>query len=100
MAYVINGGDKPGERFQQFVDLCCRAFNIIRRNGNLFINLFSLVNYRTYLVSCLLIYLLACRIAFSALTLLVGRQEGHPACKKTEWWDVGVVVWDEVQTCI
>jgi len=24
-------------------------------------------------------------IAFSALMLLVGRQEGHPACKKTEW---------------
>jgi len=24
-------------------------------------------------------------ITFSALTLLVGRQEGHPACKKTEW---------------
>jgi len=23
--------------------------------------------------------------AFSALTLLVGRQEGHPACKKTKW---------------
>jgi len=22
-------------------------------------------------------------VAFSALTLLVGRQEGHPACKKT-----------------
>ena len=31
-------------------------------------------------------------IAFSALTLLVGRQEGHPACKKTEWWGAGVVV--------
>jgi len=29
--------------------------------------------------------------AFSALTLLVGRQEGHPACEKTEWWDAGVV---------
>ena len=28
---------------------------------------------------------------FSALTLLVGRQEGHPACKKTERWGVGVV---------
>jgi len=26
------------------------------------------------------------------LTLLVGRQEGHPACKKTEWWGAGVVV--------
>ena len=24
--------------------------------------------------------------AFSALTLLVGQQEGHPACKKTEGW--------------
>ena len=31
-------------------------------------------------------------IAFSALTLLVGRQEGHPACKKTEWWCAGVVI--------
>jgi len=28
----------------------------------------------------------------SALTLLVGRQEGHPACKKTEWWGAGVVI--------
>ena len=31
-------------------------------------------------------------IAFSALTLLVGRQEGHPACKKTEWWGAGMVI--------
>jgi len=30
--------------------------------------------------------------AFSALTLLVGRQEWHPACEKTEWWDADVVV--------
>ena len=31
--------------------------------------------------------------AFSALTLLVGRQEGHPACKKTaEWSGAGVVI--------
>ena len=30
--------------------------------------------------------------AFSALTLLVGRQEEHPACKKTEWWGAGVVI--------
>jgi len=28
---------------------------------------------------------------FTALTLLVGRQEGHPACKKTERWGAGVV---------
>jgi len=31
-------------------------------------------------------------VAFSALTLLVGRQERHPACKKPEWWGAGVVV--------
>jgi len=29
---------------------------------------------------------------FSALTLLAGQQEGHPACKKTEWWVAGVVI--------
>jgi len=27
-----------------------------------------------------------------ALTLLVGRQEGHPACKKTELWGAGMVI--------
>ena len=31
-------------------------------------------------------------MGWSALTLLVGRQEGHPACKKTEWWGAGVVI--------
>ena len=30
--------------------------------------------------------------AFGALTLLVGWQEEHPACKKTEWWGAGVVI--------
>jgi len=31
-------------------------------------------------------------VAFSALTLLVGRQEEHPACKKLEWWGTGMVI--------
>jgi len=30
--------------------------------------------------------------AFSALTLLVRRQEGHSACKKTDWWGAGMVI--------
>jgi len=30
--------------------------------------------------------------AFSALTLLVGLQEGHPAFKKTELWGAGMVI--------
>ena len=29
---------------------------------------------------------------YIALMLLVGQHEGHPACKKTEWWGAGVVV--------
>jgi len=39
-----------------------------------------------------LLYLAFSAFAFSALTLLVGQQEGHPACKKTEWWGAGVVI--------
>ena len=39
--------------------------------------------------------------AFSALTLLVGRQEGHPACKKQSGGVlVWLSVWSKVQTCI
>ena len=39
--------------------------------------------------------------AFSTLTLLVGRQEGHPACKKlSRGVLVWLSVWCEVQTCI
>jgi len=40
-------------------------------------------------------------LAFSALTLLVGRQEGHPACKKLSGEVLAwLSVWNEVQTCI
>jgi len=39
-------------------------------------------------------------VAFSALTLLVGRQEGHPACKKLSGGVLmGLSVRSEVQTC-
>jgi len=31
-------------------------------------------------------------LAFSALTMLARWQEGHPACKKTEWWGAGMVM--------
>jgi len=49
----------------------------------------------------MVLVLYACVFAFSALTLLVGRQEGHPACKKLSsevlaW----LSVWSKVQTCI
>jgi len=40
-------------------------------------------------------------VTFSALTLLVGRQEGHPACKKLSGEVLAwLSVWSEAQTCI
>ena len=44
------------------------------------------------LIQFLILVLCVLFLAFSALTLLVGWQEGHPACKKTEWWGAGVVI--------
>jgi len=40
-------------------------------------------------------------LAFSALTLFVGRHEGHLACKKLSGGVLAwLSVWSEVQTCI
>lgn len=49
MAYVINGGDKPSAKFHHFVDLCCQAFNIVRKHGNLILHLFGLVCFKIFL---------------------------------------------------
>jgi len=49
---------------------------------------------------CLLKSFTDIELAFSALKLLVGWQEGHPACKKLSG---GVLAWlsvCEMQTCI
>uniref|UniRef100_A0A3P9K4X0 Phosphatidylinositol-4-phosphate 3-kinase catalytic subunit type 2 beta n=1 Tax=Oryzias latipes TaxID=8090 RepID=A0A3P9K4X0_ORYLA len=43
MAFVINGGDKPSSRFHDFVDLCCEAYNLIRKHAHLFLNLLGLM---------------------------------------------------------
>jgi len=40
-------------------------------------------------------------IAFNALTLLVGRQEGHPSCKKLSGGMLAwLSVWGKLQICI
>jgi len=40
-------------------------------------------------------------VAFSALTLLVGQQEGHLACKKMSGGVLALLsAWDEAQICI
>jgi len=54
----------------------------------------ALINWNTFILSPFI-------FPSSALTLLVGRHEGRPACKKTEWWVLAwLSVWSEVQTCI
>ena len=46
-------------------------------------------------------YVVDILVAFSALMLLVGRQEGHPACKKLSGGVLAwLSVWSEVLTCI
>ena len=53
------------------------------------------------MVGCVLIELVIKLQCFSALTLLVGRQEGHPACKKLSGWVLmWLSVWSKVLTCI
>ena len=44
------------------------------------------------LLCCCQCFTVTYLLAFSALTLLVLRQEGHPACKKLEWWGAGMVI--------
>ena len=50
--------------------------------------------------SLLLLLFQVFHCAFSALMLLVGQQEGHPACKKLSGGVLWLSVWSEVQTCI
>ena len=48
-----------------------------------------------------IVYLSYHHYPFSALTLLVGRQEEHPACKKLSGGVLAwLSVWSEVQICI
>ncbi|XP_049865129.1 phosphatidylinositol 4-phosphate 3-kinase C2 domain-containing subunit alpha isoform X2 [Pectinophora gossypiella] len=43
MVYVINGGERPTQRFQHFVELCCMAFNIVRAHHQHILDLFALM---------------------------------------------------------
>jgi len=58
-----------------------------------------LFTFATWL--CLQSFMPSVLYAFSALTLLVGRQEGHPTCKNLSGGVLAwLSVWSEVQTCI
>jgi len=58
----------------QFVLCCCYCSSVCQQNDS--------ETYGWILM----------KFTFGALMRLVGRQEGHLACKKTEWWGAGVVI--------
>ena len=67
---------------------------LCRQNGNAH----GLLRRRSFSIFVVISVL---AFAFSALTLLVGRQEGHPACKKLSGGVLAwLSVWSDVQTCI
>ena len=64
-----------------------------------FVYLYLTMAEQVYACSVIDYICLQC-FAFSALTLLVGWQEGHPACKKLSGGVLALLsVWSEVQTC-
>ena len=70
---------------ENLLELSLSTFwDLIKRNRQHGLAMFSIMPIKLQLYGKV--------FAFSALTLLVGRQEGHPACKKTERWGAGVVI--------
>jgi len=53
-----------------------------------------------YISHIIVTFFTTTRLHYSALTLLVGQQEGHPACNKLSGGMLAwLSVWSEVQTC-
>ena len=66
-----------------------------------FVCLWHMMNVFWYVFKCYVMFKCYVEYLSSALTLLVGRREGHPACKKQSGGVlVWLSVWSEVQTCI
>ena len=74
-----------------------RVATIDRKLVPLTVHLFMCAMYCVYLLKSK--YNLNCH-AFSALMLLVGRQEGHPICKLSVGMLAWLSVWGEVQICL
>jgi len=78
----------------------CNIKKYKNQAGMKLMNLTFLLLHKTVIIIIIFMVMLFIA-AFSALTLLVGRQEGHPACKKLSGGVLSwLSVWSEVQTCI
>lgn len=49
MFYVINQSKEPNFKFQEFIELCCQAFQILRKNHIHLLSIVELVNLLIYL---------------------------------------------------
>ena len=85
--------------FKMWLFICGLFIDIhVDTKGHIFVDQFSTQDVHRFMwikspqTNVDFICTFVCTWLFSALTLLVGRQEGHPACKKTEWWGTGVVI--------
>ena len=94
MSFIINNNS---------VSITIRLYRYLLHIGSSDYNLYT-YNFKSFTVCWNILHFAVTpgsHSAFSALTLLVGRQEWHPACKKLSG---GVLarssVWSEVQTCI
>jgi len=79
-----------------------RVCNFVKATSGLVLSLSTLVG----MYDCVYPGIMYLRVhikwfSFSASTLLVGSQEGHPACKKLSGGVLAwLSVWSEVQNCI
>ena len=92
------GAATPGELLHELV-----LFFVLVESSEVFLTLRHYNNSHSFIIIITTHYLRTSgtSIAFSALTLLVGRQEGHPACKNLSGGVLAwLFVWNEVQTCI
>jgi len=76
----------------------CISFMCLRVHVDLIQPLAARNNKRCYSLVTKNCCVMLCYGAFSALTLLVGRQEGHPTCKKLSGGVLAwLSVWSQVQ---
>jgi len=90
LSVVASGGSQPGSAPPSLPQSPSA-----RRGVNLLDDVVSLPS------ACRFVMKLSSVCVFSALMLLVGWQEGHPACKKLSGGVLAwLSVWSKVQTCI